>query len=169
VSEQARILRDEITVVKSRLSEIADIVAREGATMTGSRGTPVQRPEIREQIHLRDQLYKLASELRRRESAEAIHSHKAKRVEGPPTMDAFIALGEAQIYGLERKDRLQLQDELGKQPSAELRTMLATGEISACHLRSARFWGGDDALIANPRRRSTAPRAAKDRSRVKTS
>jgi hypothetical protein len=159
VSEQARILRDEIAVVKSRLSEIEDIIAREGATMTGSRGTPVQRPEIREQIHLRDQLYKLASELRRRESAEEIRSHKAKRVEGAPTMDAFISLGEAEVYALQREVRLQLQGELGKRPSRELRTTLATGEISAYHLHSARLWGGDDALIANPRRRTPPPPA----------
>jgi len=46
VSDQARILRDEIAVVKSRLNEIEDIIAREGATMTGSRGTPVQRGHV---------------------------------------------------------------------------------------------------------------------------
>jgi len=162
VSDQARILRDEIAVVKSRLNEIEDIIAREGATMTGSRGTPVQRPEIREQIHLRDQLYKLASELRRRESAEEIRSHKAKRVKGALTMDAFLALSEAQVYALEREDRLQLQGELGKRPSGELRTMLAAGEISAYHLRSARLWGGNAALIANPRLRAPASRAAEN-------
>jgi len=148
---EARVLRTEIDRVEQRLGQVDAIILRESGTMTGSRGTSILRPEVREQIRLRDHLYKLIGELRRIESAAQLRAHKSKHRTLLPTLEEFIALSEEELFALPAEHRAQLRQELRAKQSAELRQLLCSGEIHDFHLPASRLMGGNDPIIGNPR------------------